>query len=137
MSGLWHRHRSIALSGLGRAWDITAKILERLRQKTEAAGSGLLVFYINEKVEIYNREWELFLETYKLDGESFSPEIPRQRLAGICADLDLPFFDPTEKFMAAAEADTSRKLYFELDWHWNKYGHALVGEILTEEVGCP
>lgn len=132
----WEVYRKKEMPEIIHAWELTEKLLVRLRQKTEASGSELLVFYISEKVEIYDREWGRFLETYSLDGENFSSEIPRTKLRYICKKNEIPFFDPTAQFKSSAAADTSRNLYFEFDWHWNKYGHELVGQLLAERVGC-
>jgi len=132
----WEIYRKKEIPEMTQAWEMTEKLLARLSQKTSEAGSELLVFYINEKVEIYDREWQRLLETYSITDEDFSPEIPRKKIAEICGQQNVPFFDPTVSFMSAAKADTSRSLYFDLDWHWNKYGHALVGELLAEEIGC-
>lgn len=133
----WEIYREKEMPEMTQAWEVTEKLLFRLREKTSAIESELLVFYISEKVETYEKEWQRLLETYSVNGEDFSPEIPRKKLAKICERQNVPFFDPTVSFMAAAQADTSRSLYFDLDWHWNKHGHALVGKLLAEKINCP
>ncbi|MCU0346876.1 MAG: SGNH/GDSL hydrolase family protein [Saprospiraceae bacterium] len=97
------------------AWQVTAGILARLRQKTAAAGSELAVFYIPEKTEVYEADWQEFLASYRLDAGSFGPEVPRQRLAAICDSLQITLLDAQPVFKEKAAADPATPLYFQHD----------------------
>ncbi len=112
------------------AWQVTAKLLERLRQKVEAAGSSFVVFYIPEKIEVYDTDWQEFLETYSLSEGKFEVTVARNRLQEICDSLKVRLIDPTPIFIEKSKS--SPPLYFQDDWHWNEHGHQLAGEVLAD-----
>lgn len=127
--GEWRIFQKAKTPEMEAAWLVTAKLLDRLRQKTEAAGSGLTVFYIPEKIEVYEADWQDFLKTYSLKPTVFEPSAARSRLKEICDSLGIRLIDPTPIFIEKSK--TSPPLYFKHDWHWNEHGHQLTGEILA------
>lgn len=133
----WLVFRKDDLPEVEKSWEVTAALLRRLRQKTEAAGSKLLVFYIPEKTEIHPRARERFFSEYSLNPDFFDLGKPARKLSGTCDSLHIPLIDPTREFIARAKADSSQYFYFEKDWHWNQAGHAVVGEVLGRYLGCP
>ncbi len=128
----WRIYQKENTYEMAAAWQVTAGILQRLRQKTAAAGSELAVFYIPEKTEVYDIEWQQFLATYTLDANKFDPAAPRQRLATICDSLQIPLIDAAPIFMEKAKAAPATLLYYQKDWHWNVHGNLLAGEVLAD-----
>lgn len=124
----WRIYQKEKTPEMEAAWQVTAKLLERLRQKTAVAGSKLTVFYIPEKIEVYDTDWQEFLKTYSLEEGNFEASIARSRLQEICDSLKIRLIDPTLVFIEKSK--TSPPLYFKQDWHWNEHGHQLAGEIL-------
>jgi lysophospholipase L1-like esterase len=127
----WRIYQNENTSEMAAAWQVTAGILHRLRQKTAAAGSELAVFYIPEKTEVYDNEWQQFLATYTLDASKFDPSVPRRRLATICDSLQIQLIDAVPTFIEKTRAAPDTPLYYQKDWHWNVYGNQLAGEILA------
>jgi lysophospholipase L1-like esterase len=127
----WRIYQKENTPEMAAAWQVTAGILQRLRQKTAAAGSGLTVFYIPEKTEVYEEDWQKFLKTYALDASKFEPTRPRQHLAAICDSLQILLIDPTPAFIERVKTEPAKALYFKEDWHWNQHGNQLVGEVLS------
>lgn len=133
----WRIYKTETSPEMASAWQVTAALLHRLDRQAKAAGSGLLVFYIPEKIEVYPAEWEKFLSTYSLDKQFFDPDGPRRKLAAICDSLEISLLDPTPVFVEMAKADTSARFYYEKDWHWNAAGNKLVGALLSDRFQCP
>lgn len=130
----WRIYQKENSPEMAAAWQMTAAILQRLRQKTVAAGSQLAIFYIPEKTEVYDNEWQQFLETYTLDASKFDPAAPRHHLAVICDSLQITLVDAVPAFIEKANADTETPLYYQKDWHWNVHGNQLAGEILKDFI---
>lgn len=113
------------------SWEITAALLHQFQQKAAASGSSFAVFYIPEKIEVYDADWQEFLATYTLDESKFDAAQPRERLQAICDSLQIAMIDPTPIFLEKAAANPAEPLYFKHDWHWNKHGHQLAGQVLA------
>jgi hypothetical protein len=128
----WRIYQKADSPEMAAAWQVTACILHRLRQKTAAAGSGLAVFYIPEKTEVYEADWQQFVAAYGLDASKFEPTKPRQHLAAICDSLGITLIDPVPNFIERAKAMPAKSLYFKEDWHWNVDGNQLTGEVLAD-----
>jgi hypothetical protein len=120
----------------GAAWEVTGALLARLKRSTDAIGSQMLVFYIPEKIEVYEDCWQDFLETYSLDAHAVDKKLPRNNLQFICNELQIPLLDPTDDFIRFAREKPDRRLYFEQDWHWSAAGNQLVGQLLNEAIYC-
>ncbi|MEK7256156.1 MAG: SGNH/GDSL hydrolase family protein [Bacteroidota bacterium] len=127
----WKIYQTPTSPQMEEAWQVTAALLQRLAQKTKAAGSGLLVFYIPEKIEVYEADWQNFLAEYSLDEQFFDKAEPRRRLGFTCDSLGIYWLDPAEKF---TEEGRRERLYFEKDWHWNALGNRLVGQLLADSI---
>ncbi len=127
----WRLYQKEKTPEVEASWGITAALLKQFRQKTAASGSSFVVFYIPEKIEVYDYDWQKFLTTYTLDESNFDAAQPRKRLQAICDSLQIAFIDPTPIFLEKAAANPTEPLYFKHDWHWNKFGHHLAGQVLA------
>jgi hypothetical protein len=116
------------------AWDVTARIVARLKVEVEEAGSDLVVFSvpsIHETVPEY------------IDGTTEAAEDPGlvclndapgyQRLATMLAEMDLEYIDLLPVFRNAVRVE-GEVLFLESDLHWNAAGHALATEILLRRL---
>lgn len=122
--------------GMAPAWQLTAALLDRLRQKTAEAGSRLLVFYIPEKIEIHPEAWQAFVRDYPAAPALCDPSLPRRRLSSICDSLDIALLDPTSVFAEKTTKSPGARFYFQHDWHWNPAGNRVVGEALAAYFQC-
>jgi len=125
----WRIYQKEKTAEMEAAWQMTAKLLEHLRQKVDATGSNLVVFYIPEKIEVYDADWQEFLKTYSLSDGKFEATVARDRLQEICDSLSIRLIDPTPVFIEKSKY--SPPFYFKHDWHWNEHGHQLAGEVLA------
>ncbi|MBI5914309.1 MAG: SGNH/GDSL hydrolase family protein [Bacteroidetes bacterium] len=132
----WRIYQTATSPEMQDAWQRTAALLARLQQKTAAADSRLLVFYIPEKIEVHPDTWEDFLRTYSLGEQQVDATLPRRRLQAVCDSLQIPFIHPVLAFAEQVQADTSIRFYFKNDWHWNENGHRLAGEVLSAFFDC-
>ena len=119
------------------AWDLTEAILRELKTATASVGSRLLVFYIPSKASIYSESWAATKRRYGIkNDDGWDIERPGLVLKSICKRNDIDYIDPTEVFKREAEKLRSegKKLYFDIDNHWNSLGHKLAGEVLLKHV---
>ena len=109
-----------------RAWDITKRILARLKNDTEAKSSKLIVFSVPalEEVSIVDMESVEAANPNKL----CLKEVPGYgRLKGILKGLEIDFVDLLPDFRQAMKGG-STFIFRRSDRHWNPEGHALAAK---------
>ena len=112
-----------------RAWRTTEALLRELALECKSAGSDLLVFYVPSSYCIDDGKWEGMKKKYAWDEPAWSRELPARRLAAICEGHGIDFMDPTARMR-----EEVAELYFALDGHWNRQGHALIGRLLAQRL---
>ncbi|UCD64233.1 MAG: SGNH/GDSL hydrolase family protein [Candidatus Zixiibacteriota bacterium] len=118
------------------AWRVTEAVIGRLKQRVEAAGSELMVFYVPISAAIDRSEWEATVARYFLIEDQWSIDQVCMELESICARNDIDFVDPTSRFRREAETleEQNQRLYFKRDRHWTATGHRLAADIMAEHV---
>ena len=118
------------------AWEITKELIGELNREVEAIGSRLLIFYIPNKASVYEETWAATKRKYGLLDEDWNIEQPRIEIENFCTRNDIGFLDLTPRFRREAEVliREGRRLYFEIDGHWNVRGHRLAGEMLADFI---
>lgn len=111
--------------------EATRQALAELRLWRDAHGPALVVAIPAEQ-QVDPAARRLWVQRFGLEMEAFDYELPQQRLAALCDEAGLPFFDLTPRF--AAQTALGDELYLPHDNHWNVAGHALAAETLLEPV---
>lgn len=118
------------------AWNITERIIKKLKQETQTAKSQLLVVYVPFRAEIYDEEWKDTKRRYGISGERWRSDLVSTELESICAKYGIPFLDPTTAFRShvANRVTSGDRLYFIGDGHWTPSGHHLIGELIARRI---
>jgi hypothetical protein len=118
---------------MDRAWTAVRLLLTRARDTMAQAGGRLGVVYVATQ---QGSDRELFISEMKIagydpDSEELDWDRPSRRLAGICAQLDIPYINPTPIFRAHPDPSL---LFFKHDAHWSPAGHRLVAETIAARI---
>lgn len=109
-----------------REWEMTEALLARLKDRVEAGGGSLLIFYVPVKGEVYNGKREVVSKTSRVESN-----------LGIVAERNGIGFIPTVAlFRAEARilAEQDKFLYWKKDPHWTAEGNHLTGLIIAEHI---
>jgi lysophospholipase L1-like esterase len=108
-----------------RAWETTARILERLRDAVRRAGGTLVVFTVPAYHEV-DPEHRRIVAGLVPDAEDycFEEAAGYQRLEAILSEQHVPFLNLLSTFRRA-DREQGESLYRWSDEHWNPAGHAL------------
>jgi lysophospholipase L1-like esterase len=110
-------------------WRVTAAILQALKRAVEANAGRLVLFYIPERAELSDREWELSLQKYQGARRTWRRGLIFDRLQQVSRELGIPLVDPRA---AIGEAQRGwRPAYYPEDGHWNEIGHAVAARELA------
>ncbi|MFC1497926.1 hypothetical protein ACFLS1_05570 [Verrucomicrobiota bacterium] len=115
------------------AWRITEGLLELFAKETDNAGSKLLVVYVPMREAIHSEDWRKTLKTYNIKEENWDVNLPLERVETICRNKNIPFCDLTQPFKEKA-LNSQTRLYYKIDRHWNKEGHALTGKVIAKKI---
>jgi hypothetical protein len=120
------------------AWEITGAVLGVLRDEVEARGSRLAVVAIPEARQIYRN---LFAQEVALAGDlapQLDPDVPDERLRGICDALGIPFLTLTPRFRAESPSRdvtaVDEWLYLGGGGHLNERGNAVAADEIQRFV---
>ena len=110
-----------------KAWETTEAIITRLARRCSEDGARLLVFAHPMEIEV-DDAWraELVART-SVDTSQYDFGKPYARLAEFCRRQGLDFVYPLEEFRAASRR---QRLFFDLDPHPNRHGHAVAARVL-------
>ncbi len=102
-------------------WDLQREYLTSIREMAEKVDAHVLVF-------LFPYESQIFLDTYD--------RTPIETLSAVCGDLQMPFFDLTDRFRAVARKDTPpRQLFLAGDrYHPNAGGYRIVADVVMGEL---
>lgn len=121
---------------LAAAWTITEHLLKALKLQADNIDSRFIIGFIPEKEAIYPATWDAFKTQYEITDQDYDPLRLQKKLEKICKEMEIPFFDPTPALTLTSTANPQEDLYYEFDSHWNAKGMQVVGEALTEFLGC-
>ena len=116
------------------AWFVTGGLLRELKREVAAQGAALLVMIVPTRVQVYSKDWQQVLETYS-DMEKHEWEIgkPNRLLRQILEQEGIGYVDLLPPFIQHAN-QSGPLLYLSSDGHWNREGHRLASEILSETL---
>lgn len=120
---------------VSRAWNITRRILKKLKREVEASGSELIVFTVPSWRDL-DADEKNTLNKNAPDSVSLCLEEARvyQRTNAILEKLEIRYIDLFPAFREASNSGVN--LFRRSDRHWNEAGHALaakqVGQYLVK-----
>ena len=119
------------------AWQLTTALIAELRRSVEDAGSRLLVFYVPPEAAVYPELFTTMCNVWGMERDRVSPDTVGRRLGEWCAAKQLRFINASDEFRVEArrlERNGSARLYYPLDGHWTRAGHALAARILGQSI---
>lgn len=102
-------------------WELQRKYLSSIREMADSAGAEVFVF-------LFPYESQVFLDAYD--------RTPIVTLSKVADEMDMSFFDLTERFRdAARQENPPRQLFIEGDrYHPNAEGYRIVADVILEEL---
>ena len=102
-------------------WEDQRRYLAGIREKAAEVGADVHVF-------LFPYETQLFLDTFD--------RTPIDTLSKVCDDLEMPFFDLTDRFREVVRKETPAKVLFIKGdrYHPNAAGYSIVADVVVEEL---
>ena len=117
-----------------RAWDTTARILDRLKHDVEAIDSRLFVFTVPALSETSTPDMEQVRARALNAGKLCLEEAPGyDRLKDVLKELNIEFVDLLPNFRNVMR-DGGTNLFWYSDGHWNPAGHALAANLVVSTL---
>lgn len=113
-------------------WELTAALLERLRDDVHANHAELLVMLVPNLIQFDEQALRNARKMYGLT-ENQRPERIGEELARVCARLQIGYLDPTSA-LHDRQRQTGRPTYFREDGHWNALGHEVIADVLYQAL---
>jgi len=110
-------------------WRTTTALFAALKKAVEASSARLVLFYIPERADLSDREWELSLQKYQGARRTWRRGRIFERFQAMSRELGIPLVDPREA-MAKAHS-VWRPAYYPEDGHWNAVGHEVAASELA------
>ena len=113
-------------------WKITANALERLRDRTAASGSKLVVMQLPDPYQLDAN----CLGHFEDEGVAVDAQIPSRRLQAICAELNITHHDlyPATRAWIDREDISHPYLSHTCDRHFSPMGHAFTATELQRYI---
>jgi hypothetical protein len=109
------------------AWTITDYAFGELDTTVARDGGRFAVFIIPDRRQMYDADWEATLAKLPdLDPSRLDRERPTRTVLDWLAARNIPALNLLEPFRTA-----DKRLYFEIDGHFNAAGHRLTAELLA------
>ncbi len=93
----------------------------------------LTATYVPSRNEIYNQDWSAFTETYNLNADEYNTDLAEDRYRELLILNDIPYL-PIKSELSIVSQNSAKRLYFEKDNHWNKYGIEKAAKSLAQQL---
>jgi hypothetical protein len=113
-----------------RGWELTERILMRLKQDVEADGARLAVFTVPAIHEVERLAMQRAADRARFGELCLEEAIAYRRLSGLLTRLGIEMIDLLPGFRRVA-AEHEEPLFRRGDRHWNPHGHALAAELVS------
>lgn len=114
-----------------RAWDTTARILDRLKHDIEAIDSRLFVFTVPALSDVSTPDMEqVKARALSADKLCLNEAPGYNRLKDVLKELNIDFVDLLPNFRNVMR-DRGTNLFRHSDRHWNPAGHALAANLVV------
>jgi hypothetical protein len=118
------------------AWNVTAALIERMKQESANNGAAFLAFHIPFTASVYQDQWNNMKRAYGYTDNDWAVSEVTRNFLEICSTESIQCLDPTDEFIQAASTlgKENQRLYYVDDPHWNANGHHLGAQILEEYI---
>jgi hypothetical protein len=113
-------------------WEVTRKLLDRMRDVAHAGDAQTAVFVIPLAIQLADAPLERFLADRGISADAIELDRPQRVVAEWGARTGVAVIDLLADFRAATQSGD--ELYIPLDGHWNRDGHALAAEVVAREL---
>ena len=114
-----------------RAWRITDKTIERVRDRAAELGAPLVIVGIPEWRMLERVYWQRDANKRLVESGRGGPDAPVRLLDGIAKRLNVPHLDLRQVYQPRVDADGLHRYYLETDYHWTVEGNAVAAEALA------
>jgi len=114
------------------AWQITFEYLKKIDALTKSIRGKLLVVYIPERQQVYANQWIRIIEQYRINKNDYEILKPNKLMESFCQKNSIEFLDLTNDFRN--EVILGNDIYFTMDPHINKNGHALAAKLIYKKI---
>ncbi len=123
-----------APSAIDEAWTITGALVKKLGREIVAAGAKPIALLVPNKWEIHP-DAPLPPTLPGISRSELDPAKATNRFGELCKAAGFIVVDPREALRAEAAKGT--KLYFDIDWHWNRDGYRVAAGTLLQRFSQP
>ncbi len=116
-----------------RAWQITERLLARLRDRAAEAGAPLVVVGVADWIAFDRVTWNRRALPSRGPRDRATVEAPMAHLGQVSSRLGVPYLDLLPVFRAA-ESRGVGPLHYPLDKHWTATGHAVAAEAIARAL---
>jgi hypothetical protein len=117
-----------------RSWDITKRILSRLRDDLEVIGGRLVIFTVPSHFEVSPQDMKKVTDNSENpDNLCIEEAAGYRRLGLILKELEIDFIDLLPEFRSVVR-EGATELYWRSDRHWNPEGHSLAARSVAKAL---
>lgn len=108
--------------------------LEGIKALLDGRGVALTVVLFPVRMQVSQRDWQLFARRNRIDAKQFDLRAPNQHILASCVMYQIDCVDPTEA-MAQHDAAGGAELYRPRgDMHLNEAGNALIAAMVAQHL---
>lgn len=115
-----------------RAWAITDRLIERVRDRAAEIGAPLVIVGIPEWRMLEPAYWRRDRNKRLVDSGRGGPDALSRRLDATARRLGVPHLDLQPAFQPRVDADGLFAYYFEADYHWTPAGHRVAADAVAD-----
>lgn len=122
-------YRKSAGEELRPAIDATDEALGRFTELSDELGFELIAVLIPSEIQLEPERWQMSLTSLALDPADYDPSTPTRIFQELLDRHEIPTLDLGPPFLTGLSRGEA--LYFRLDRHWTRAGHALAADELA------
>ncbi len=113
-------------------WEITDKVLLKLRQLCLERGIHLMILIIPDRYQVDGAYWNAWVKKYNLRPQDFDMDAPNKHLRAFCDLQHVFLIDPTPALRENYQKGNSG--YWKMDLHLSPVGHAIIRDVLVRQL---
>tara|TARA_B100000315_G_C14588363_1_gene594374 strand:+ start:2063 stop:3118 length:1056 start_codon:yes stop_codon:yes gene_type:complete len=111
--------------------ELTFDAIRKLKEDVEKEGAQFWIVMIPDQLQVDNELWQDIIKKTAVNPEDYDFGKFSKTMREFADKERIKLVDPLPEFK---EEGKSRKLYYPIEAHWNKEGHALAAEIVEKEI---